>query len=86
MLGQPGFDIWRGCIQGSSFGPLSSDNGRNCIVRIWTRVPAIGALCISYTGPRLVQTLSDFEECLHKYNWLNSQPDSSLVGDSEGAW
>jgi hypothetical protein len=49
-------------------------------------VPAIGALCISYTGPRLVQTLSDFEECLHKYNWLNSQPDSSLVGDSEGAW
>jgi hypothetical protein len=50
--------------------------------------PAIGALCISYTGPGLVQTLSDFEECLRKYNWLNNQPDSSPVGvgDPEDAW
>jgi hypothetical protein len=49
---------------------------------------AIGALCISYriayTGPRPVQTLSDFEECLRKYNWLNNQPDSSPV--PEDAW
>ena len=48
--------------------------------------PAIGALCISYTGPGLVQALSDFEECLHKHNWLSSQPDFSPVGDSEDAW
>jgi hypothetical protein len=48
--------------------------------------PAIGALCISYTGPGSVQTLSDFEECLHKYNWLSSQPDSFPVGDSEDDW
>jgi hypothetical protein len=48
--------------------------------------PAIGALCISYTGPRPVQTLSDFEECLRKHNWLNNQPDSSPVGDPEDAW
>jgi hypothetical protein len=53
---------------------------------------AIGTLCISYIharppGPGLVQTrLSDFEECLRKCNWLSSQPDSSPVGDSEGAW
>jgi hypothetical protein len=55
--------------------------------------PAIGALCLSYTGPRPVQTLSDFEECLvrprlhsKQYNWLNSQPDSPPVRDPEGAW
>jgi hypothetical protein len=48
--------------------------------------PAIRALCFSYTGPRPVQILSDFEECLIKYNWLSSQPDSSPVGDPEDAW
>jgi hypothetical protein len=50
--------------------------------------PAIGARCISYTSPRLVQILSDFEEGLLKYNWLSSQysPGSSPVGDPEGPW
>jgi hypothetical protein len=45
------------------------------------------SFAISYTGPRPVQTLSDFEDRRMppqvQPNWLSSQPDSSPVGETQ---